>query len=140
MADRLPTPEDAQIGRRLKALRIELGLEAQDIAAKLNMTAGNFAHYEKGRNRLAFVDVARFADALGVEPTYLIERLGLRSVLLAEPTHTTPATRAAQLLAQYPELSVQLAQVADDLEEDDLAFLTEAVKFIRRKRDPGQSR
>lgn len=65
------------IGRRLKALRIEQGKKAIEVAAELGMSKANYGHFETGRNRMLAEMLPDFARALSVEVDVLMTRLGL---------------------------------------------------------------
>jgi transcriptional regulator with XRE-family HTH domain len=119
---RLMTNEDEQVGRRLKSVRVEHGLLAKDIAGRLGMTAGNYAHYESGRNRLGFVDVRRFAEAMGLTPEVLAQRLGLTlhydaEALRAAAASSDLAEREAALdaILADPEFTVLFSQIGRKL-------------------------
>lgn len=64
-------------GRRLRAVRVEVGLRQIDVAAELGITPGGYSSVERGRARMFVTDIPRYAAALHVEPAYLARRLGL---------------------------------------------------------------
>lgn len=64
-------------GRRLRAVREEVGLRQIDMAAELGMSPGGYSSIERGRARMFVNDIPRYAAALRVEPAYLARRLGL---------------------------------------------------------------
>lgn len=57
---------DRQIGLRLKKLRLELGLNAAELAEEMDSTQQQISRYETGRNKLSASQLFRLASALGV--------------------------------------------------------------------------
>lgn len=68
-------PESRQVGRRLKALRIESGLEVEEIAGRLNVSAPSWYAYERGLTAFDYRRIPDVAKALGVSTGHLIARL-----------------------------------------------------------------
>ena len=68
-------PESRQVGLRLKALRIESGLEVDQVASKLNISAPSWYAYERGLQAFDYRRIPDVAKALGVSTGHLIERL-----------------------------------------------------------------
>lgn len=50
------------VGRRLRRLRERAGMPKEQVALALKMSAGNWAHYESGRNQLAATMLPTLAD------------------------------------------------------------------------------
>jgi hypothetical protein len=68
-------PESRQIGLRLKALRIESGLEVEDVADRLDISAPSWYAYERGLQAFPYTRIPGVAKALGVPTGHLIARL-----------------------------------------------------------------
>jgi transcriptional regulator with XRE-family HTH domain len=113
------------------------------VAARLGMTAGNYAHYEKGRNRLTFVDVPRFAEALGVDTVRLIERLGIELPQSPPTRALSPAIHRAEEDAAINELlgdpeflylagDIARGMRAGDLNDNQRRFILSNLRAIRQ--------
>lgn len=128
MPGRKTLPEAREIGRRLRAFRIDLDLSAPEMAKRLGMSPGNYGHYEAGRNRLGAIDLPRFAEALGVSTQALTDRLRLtkppesREETASPPDQTVQSARHRfyEFIRKYPRLERSLAflQIAELTEED----------------------
>lgn len=68
-------PESRQLGLRLKALRIESGLDVEEIAGKLNISAPSWYAYERGLQAFDYRRIPDVAKALRVSTGHLIARL-----------------------------------------------------------------
>jgi len=71
-----PDPIDAQVGARLRARRVLLGLSQSALAAKIGVSFQQVQKYERGANRVSASQLWRAADALQVELTYFFQGLG----------------------------------------------------------------
>ena len=75
-----PTIDKDAVARRLKAVRIEEGIDPKVVASRLGISVGAWMHYERGTRSFPHWDLPRVADALEVDGVYLAERLyGSRS-------------------------------------------------------------
>jgi len=72
---RAPTPIDAEVGRRVRARRVELGLSQSALGAKLGITYQQFQKCEKGINRIGASRLFQIAGALQVPISYFFEAL-----------------------------------------------------------------
>jgi transcriptional regulator with XRE-family HTH domain len=63
-------PQDVEVGRRIRARRLELGLSLNALAAQLELTFQQVQKYESGANRVAASRLMRIADALQVPPSF----------------------------------------------------------------------
>lgn len=68
-------PESRLIGRRLKSIRVEKDLDVETVADRLGISAPSWYAYERGLQSFPHPRFAAVAEALGVSPRYLIERL-----------------------------------------------------------------
>jgi transcriptional regulator with XRE-family HTH domain len=64
---------DAEIGRRIRALRLERGLSQTDLGNLLGVTFQQIQKYERGANRVAAGRLQRVAEALEVPITFFYE-------------------------------------------------------------------
>lgn len=63
---------DAEIGARIRAHRVKLGVSQQQLAADLGLTFQQVQKYEKGVNRVAASTLLRIARVLGCRVTELL--------------------------------------------------------------------
>jgi len=63
-------PRDAEIGKRIRALRLERGLSQTELGNLLGVTFQQIQKYEKGANRVAAGRLQRVAEALDVPITF----------------------------------------------------------------------
>ncbi|MGA2126714.1 MAG: helix-turn-helix transcriptional regulator [Xanthobacteraceae bacterium] len=66
-------PRDAEIGRRIRALRLERGLSQTTLGSLLGVTFQQVQKYEKGANRVAAGRLQRVAESLKVPITFFYE-------------------------------------------------------------------
>ncbi len=70
---RMPNPIDAQVGSRLRARRIALGMSQTNIADALGLTFQQIQKYEKGTNRIGAGRLYQLAAMLKVNPGFFFE-------------------------------------------------------------------
>jgi transcriptional regulator with XRE-family HTH domain len=70
MKKRTGDPRDVEIGRRIRALRLERGLSQTELGNLLGITFQQIQKYEKGANRVAAGRLQRIAEALDVPITF----------------------------------------------------------------------
>jgi transcriptional regulator with XRE-family HTH domain len=63
---RRTSPRDIEIGRRIRALRLERGITQTQLGNLLGVTFQQIQKYEKGANRVAAARLQRVAQALDV--------------------------------------------------------------------------
>ncbi|WP_236823582.1 helix-turn-helix domain-containing protein [Blastochloris viridis] len=63
-------PQDIEVGRRIRARRLELGLSLNALAVQLELTFQQVQKYESGANRVAASRLMRIAEALHVPPSF----------------------------------------------------------------------
>ena len=67
---RSASSSDSDIGQRIRARRLELGLSQTDLAVKIGVTFQQVQKYEKGANRVGGGRLGQVAEALSVPPSY----------------------------------------------------------------------
>jgi transcriptional regulator with XRE-family HTH domain len=65
--------EDIEIGRKIRALRLERGLSQSGLADGIDLTFQQVQKYEKGVNRVGAGRLVRVAEALGVPVMTLLD-------------------------------------------------------------------
>lgn len=65
--------EDLAVGRRLAAIRSEVGLSQAEVARRLGFAQSRIAKLETGTRRLLFSDAVAITDLYGVDLSALLE-------------------------------------------------------------------
>ncbi len=63
-------PRDAEIGQRVRALRVQRGLSQSELGQLISVTFQQVQKYEKGANRISAGRLQRVAEVLGVPVAY----------------------------------------------------------------------
>jgi transcriptional regulator with XRE-family HTH domain len=66
MKRKAPDPRDIEVGRRVRALRMERGMSQTDLGGELGLTFQQVQKYEKGANRIGAGRLQHIAEILGV--------------------------------------------------------------------------
>jgi transcriptional regulator with XRE-family HTH domain len=126
--DTRKTAESITLGRRLKSVRDEQGLEQKDVAEVLGMSEASYGFFEQGRSKLQLSRVPRFAAALRVEPGYLADRLmGQPPRRRGEPEQ--PEAEDPRLRSIYVQLSNGLIQA----QPRDRSFVYRALELFAQR-------
>jgi transcriptional regulator with XRE-family HTH domain len=71
--------QDVEIGRKIRALRLQRGLSQSQLAEAIGLTFQQVQKYEKGTNRVSAGRLQQIAERLGVLITYFYTGLGART-------------------------------------------------------------
>ena len=71
--------EDVEIGRKIRALRLERGLSQSNLADGIGLTFQQVQKYEKGMNRVSAGRLQRIADMLNIPVTFFYGGMGSRA-------------------------------------------------------------
>jgi transcriptional regulator with XRE-family HTH domain len=71
--------EDVEIGRKIRALRLERGLSQSGLADGIELTFQQVQKYEKGTNRVSAGRLQRIADILNTPVMFFYEGMGARA-------------------------------------------------------------
>jgi transcriptional regulator with XRE-family HTH domain len=63
-------PRDAEIGQRVRSLRLQRGLSQTELGNLISVTFQQVQKYEKGANRISAGRLQRIAEVLGVPVAY----------------------------------------------------------------------
>ncbi len=63
-------PRDAEIGQRVRTLRLERGLSQTELGTLINVTFQQVQKYEKGMNRISAGRLQRIAEVLGIPVSF----------------------------------------------------------------------
>lgn len=69
-------PRDAEIGQRVRALRLQRGLSQTELGQLISVTFQQVQKYEKGANRISAGRLQRIAEVLGVPVAYFFAAAG----------------------------------------------------------------
>ena len=64
---------DAQVGSRLRARRMALGMSQANLADAIGLTFQQIQKYEKGKNRIGAGRLYQIAEVLKVDPEFFFE-------------------------------------------------------------------
>ena len=109
--------EDLEIGRKIRALRLQRGLSQSGLAEGIDLTFQQVQKYEKGANRVSAGRLQRIADQLDVPVTFFYSGMGARSKKHdAQSTglalvQTKGAIRLLRSYAEIPSRSTKYALV-----------------------------
>jgi transcriptional regulator with XRE-family HTH domain len=70
MTQRSGDPRDAEIGKRVRTLRLQRGLSQTELGALINVTFQQVQKYEKGTNRISAGRLQRIAEVLSVPVSF----------------------------------------------------------------------
>jgi transcriptional regulator with XRE-family HTH domain len=68
--------EDVEIGRKIRALRLERGLSQSGLASGIDLTFQQVQKYEKGVNRVSAGRLQRIADRLNIPVMFFYDGMG----------------------------------------------------------------
>ena len=71
--------QDVEIGRKIRALRLQRGLSQSQLAEAIGLTFQQVQKYEKGANRVSAGRLQQIADVLGVPVTFFYSGMGARA-------------------------------------------------------------
>jgi transcriptional regulator with XRE-family HTH domain len=117
MAKRGHDPRDADIAKRLRALRLQRGWSQADLGNVLGVSFQQVQKYERGTNRIAAGRLARIAETLEVPVVFFYgddkeRRSELNSSSIAiefDFLQTDGAMRLARAYAQIDDAGVRLS-------------------------------
>ena len=118
-------PRDAEIGQRVRALRLQRGLSQTELGNLISVTFQQVQKYEKGANRISAGRLQRIAEVLGVPVAYLFavpdHRNGSNGAGQQEGLpQTEGALRLARAFARIkePGIRLQLLRLTEAIAED----------------------
>jgi transcriptional regulator with XRE-family HTH domain len=107
-------PRDAEIGQRVRALRLQCGLSQTDLGTLIDVTFQQVQKYEKGANRISAGRLQRIAEVLGVPVAFFFaapaerHRSSGADTQEGEFLETEGALRLARAYARIKEPDVRL--------------------------------
>jgi transcriptional regulator with XRE-family HTH domain len=109
--------EDIEIGRKIRALRLERGLSQTSLAEGIGLTFQQVQKYEKGTNRVSAGRLQRIADLLSIPVTFFYDGVGgrpkKRDMADGDPALAFLQTKGAiRLMRAYTEISSRTTKYA----------------------------
>lgn len=65
-----------ELGKRIKELRVQMGLSQEKFALKIDMDRTYFATVESGKRNVALLNIEKIANGLGITISELFEGIG----------------------------------------------------------------
>jgi transcriptional regulator with XRE-family HTH domain len=111
---RRATAEDVEIGRKIRALRLERGLSQSGLAAGIGLTFQQVQKYEKGANRVSAGRLQRIADLLHVPVMFFFGGMSTKPKRNAQFTslELVQTKGATRLLRAYAEIGSRTTKYA----------------------------
>ena len=107
--------EDVEIGRKIRALRLERGLSQSKLADGIGLTFQQVQKYEMGTNRVSVGRLQRIADTLNIPVTFFFGAVGARTRKreTSDPVLAFLQTKGAvRLVRAYSEISSRATKYA----------------------------
>jgi len=118
MAQRGGDPRDAEIGKRVRTLRLQRGLSQTELGALIDVTFQQVQKYEKGTNRISAGRLQRIAEVMSVPVSFFFAGFDEKPKVAASASHlvdvefsflqTEGALRLARAYARIKQPSVRL--------------------------------
>ena len=107
--------EDVEIGRKIRALRLERGLSQSGLAEGIGLTFQQVQKYEKGANRVSAGRLQQIADILNVPVVFFYGGMGARakkSEMAPSSLQFLQTKGALRLMRAYTEISSRTTKYA----------------------------
>ena len=107
--------EDVEIGRKIRALRLERGLSQSGLAEGIGLTFQQVQKYEKGANRVSAGRLQQIADMLNVPVMFFYSGMGARGKKDGPPPSSLAFLQtkgALRLMRAYTEISSRATKYA----------------------------
>jgi transcriptional regulator with XRE-family HTH domain len=106
--------EDVEIGRKIRALRLERGLSQSGLAEGIGLTFQQVQKYEKGANRVSAGRLQQIADLLNVPVTFFYGGMGARAKKSDAPSSLAflQTKGALRLMRAYTEITSRTTKYA----------------------------
>jgi transcriptional regulator with XRE-family HTH domain len=112
MPKRRSDKRDIEVGRRVRAFRLQKGLSQEKLADQLGVTFQQVQKYEKGTNRIAAGRLQRIAEVLDIPITeFFIQQrnIGTAQSELSELVDTAATLRLVRSYARIRDAKLQQA-------------------------------
>jgi Zn-dependent peptidase ImmA (M78 family)/DNA-binding XRE family transcriptional regulator len=97
--------EQAAIGTRIRALREELGVQAQELGSRVGLDPSAVSNIERGKRKVKSDELAAIAKALGVSPLAILEPESLVGRLPVAPRASSGTLLKGDVLSRLTGLA-----------------------------------
>lgn len=104
MPKRRSDKRDVEVGRRVRAFRLQKGLSQEKLADQLGVTFQQVQKYEKGTNRIAAGRLQRIAEILDVPITDFFSQHRSSGAAPAEMSELVDTAAALRLVRSYSRI------------------------------------
>jgi len=106
--------EDIEIGRKIRALRLERGLSQSGLAEGMGLTFQQVQKYEKGANRVSAGRLQQISNLLNVPVTFFYGGIGAQAKKGAAPASLAflQTKGALRLMRAYTEITSRTTKYA----------------------------
>lgn len=107
--------KDAEVGRRIRALRLEKGISQTALAGQIGVSFQQVQKYENGMNRIGAGRLERIAAALGVQVGFFFDESKRRKRADAKPESVfgyMQSKRAVRLVKAFDRIRDRKARSA----------------------------
>jgi transcriptional regulator with XRE-family HTH domain len=121
--------EDVEIGRKIRALRLERGLSQSGLADSIGLTFQQLQKYEKGANRVSAGRLHKIAEMLNIPVTFFYGGMSARAKKPdgGDPDFSFMQTRdAVRIMRAYSEIESRSTKYA-------LVVLAESLRDKERR-------
>lgn len=127
MTKKFATTVDVEIGQRIRAARLRIGMSQEKLGEALGITFQQVQKYEKGTNRCAGSRLASVAKALGVPASSLLGET--ESATSATDTADHATARIVRICGRLTdEQRTQLLKIAQTFRPSDATRVMEAAE------------
>lgn len=117
------------IGKRLKELRKEQGIEAQYIAKQINVSKSTYSYYENNKSDPSFETLKKLADLFNVSTDYLLGRTDMKEIAIMEGDEIPKELRNVGIdYMEVDKIAKEQGFTPDDIKE-----ILETVGRIQKK-------
>ena len=112
MPKKNPDPKDVEVGRRVRAFRLNKGLSQEKLGGALGITFQQVQKYERGTNRIGAGRLQRIAEILGVPVSEFFapgNSAAAQTGSLYDLVDTAAALRLLRAYARIPDPQVRQA-------------------------------
>jgi transcriptional regulator with XRE-family HTH domain len=101
------TPQDREVGRRIKLRRHELGISQTELGDALNVTFQQVQKYENGANRVSAGRLQNIAKVLKVPITFFFDDLGAGGSEIPTLLESAYALRVLKAFSKIRDRNIQ---------------------------------
>jgi Zn-dependent peptidase ImmA (M78 family)/DNA-binding XRE family transcriptional regulator len=109
----VPAMDEAEVGAQIRQLRERIGLQSQELAARVGIDASAMSNIERGKRSVKTLELLAIAQALNVSPMAILEPDSLLAKLPMAARVQAPGLAESKALGRLTALT-ELHQVLED--------------------------